>query len=82
MSNWISDTKTAWASATGTTSTGIATLFDWIPNDIGKLGTLVGIVLSVVLICVHVRKLVVEGRRADLENRKLEEEIKRLEENR
>ncbi len=39
-----------------TTGTGLGTILDLIPNDIGKLATLVGIVLSVVLIQNHWRK--------------------------
>lgn len=40
-----------------TTGTGAGTILDWIPNDIGKLATVVGIVLSCVLIWVHVINL-------------------------
>ena len=36
-----------------TTGTGVGTFLDYIPNDIGKLATLVGIVLSIILIRVH-----------------------------
>lgn len=36
-----------------TTGTGAGSALDWIPDDIGKLATLVGIILSVILIAVH-----------------------------
>ena len=39
-----------------TTGTGLGTLLDYIPDDVGKLATLVGIVLSSVLIYTHWRK--------------------------
>ena len=42
------------ATVSGSTmGTGLATALEWIPTDIGKLATLVGIVLSVVLIYSH-----------------------------
>lgn len=49
--------KVASGAAAMTTGTGIGTFLDWIPNDIGKLATLVGIILSVVLIRVHLTNL-------------------------
>ena len=54
------DVKTAAATATATTSTGIGTIFDWIPTDIGKLATLVGIALSTILIYTHLKKYSLE----------------------
>lgn len=36
-----------------TTGTGAGTFLDWIPNDIGKLATVIGIILSIILIRVH-----------------------------
>lgn len=50
-----------------TTGTGIGTFLDWIPNDIGKLATLVGIVLSMVLIYTHWRKGRIEYKKTQLE---------------
>ena len=47
------DPKTAAAVATTTTGTGISTIFDLIPNDIGKLATIVGMALSAILIYSH-----------------------------
>lgn len=42
--------KASGAVATGTTGTGLATILEWIPADIGKVATLIGAVLSLVLI--------------------------------
>ena len=46
--------KTGALIASATTTTGLGTFLDWIPTDIGKLATLVGILLSIVLIYTHV----------------------------
>jgi len=55
-------TATSAATATPTTSSGIATVLQWIPDDIGKLATLVGLVLSAVLIRYHVNKTRIDAR--------------------
>lgn len=36
---------------------GVGMSLDWIPDDIGKLAALVGIVLSLVLICSHLQNV-------------------------
>lgn len=54
----VSNPKVAHAIATGTAGSGIGTMFNLIPDDIGKVATLIGIVLSVVLIFVHTRKAI------------------------
>lgn len=59
--------KVASAVSTITTGTGIGTFLDWIPNDIGKLATLVGICLSMVLIYTHLRKGRIEYKKTQLE---------------
>lgn len=48
------DPKTAAVVATTTTGTGISTIFDLIPGDIGKLATLIGMILSIILIYSHI----------------------------
>ena len=48
--------KIATAVAAVTTGTGASWLW-WVPDDVGKLATLVGVVLSVVLIRVHLMTL-------------------------
>lgn len=52
----MTDTRIAAPIATLTAATGVAEWMKWIPNDIGKLATLVGIILSVVLIISHTTK--------------------------
>ncbi|MAF42841.1 MAG: hypothetical protein CMI54_01550 [Parcubacteria group bacterium] len=76
----LTDTKTAIAVATTTTSTGVGTILDLIPDNIGKLATLVGIILSSVLIFTHLRKGTIEYRKTKLEMKILEEEAKRFKE--
>lgn len=49
------DPKIAVAVASSTVGTGSATVLELIPDNIGKLATLVGIVLSIVLIATHAR---------------------------
>ena len=49
------DPKVAYAVASTTSAAGFGTVLELIPNDIGKLATLVGIVLSIVLIATHAR---------------------------
>ena len=67
MSNLLIDAKVAGATAAATTGTGLATILEMIPNDIGKLATLVGIILSVVLIYTHWRKGRIEYKKIQLE---------------
>lgn len=49
----VTNPKVGQTIAAATTTTGLGTILDWIPDDIGKLATLIGIVLSVVLIRLH-----------------------------
>jgi len=65
------DIKMATASAAMTTGTGTATFLDYIPTDIGKLATLIGIILSSVLIYTHIRKYNLEKK-----SHKLDQQIK------
>jgi len=72
--------KIASAVGTATMGTGMGTIFDVIPNDIGKLATLVGIVLSLVLIYTHLRKGRAEYKKIELEILVLKEkEAERIE---
>lgn len=52
--------------ATGTIGSGVATWLNVIPNEIGKLATLVGIILSITLIIMYIRKMRQEARESDL----------------
>lgn len=49
--------KIAAVVSAATTTTGAGTIFDWIPDDIGKLATVMGLMLSVILIRVHLKML-------------------------
>ncbi len=62
-----SNPKIASVVSTATTGTGVGTFLDLIPNDIGKLATLVGIILSSVLIYTHWRKGRIEYKKTQLE---------------
>lgn len=68
----ITDPKLGYVVGTGTTTSGLGTWLDLIPNEIGKLATLVGICLSLVLIAMHLRKM-----RQDAREGKLREELLR-----
>lgn len=72
--------KVAATVAAVTTSSGAATWFQWIPSDIGKIATLAGILLSLVLIYTHWRKGRAEHRKILMEIDVLaEREAERLE---
>jgi len=66
----VENTKIAVTTASGTAVTGLGSILDLIPDEIGKLASVVGIVLSVVLIYTHWRK-----GRADVEKTRLEVEL-------
>jgi hypothetical protein len=61
------NTRVAGSVAAATTGTGLGTILDLIPENIGKLATLIGIVLSLVLIYTHWRKGRIEYEKTRLE---------------
>ena len=63
----MSDIKVAWITVTGTIGSGLGTILEMIPNEIGKLGTLAGMILSSVLIYTHFRKGRIEYKKTQLE---------------
>ncbi len=67
------------ATTTAITTGGASTfhLFGYIPEDIGKLGVLMGTILSATLIGVHIRHAIIEGKKAALEIKQLRLEIER-----
>ena len=67
------DPKTAALVSVATTGTGISTVLELIPDDIGKLATVIGIILSSVLIYTHYRKGRSEYKKTMLEITILEE---------
>ena len=54
VSEAVTSVKTAGAVAAATITTGLSTWIDLIPDNIGKLASLAGLLLSFVLICVHI----------------------------
>ena len=80
-----SNAKVAGIVASSTMGTGVGTILDLIPDDIGKLATLIGIILSSVLIYTHWRKGRIEYKKTQLEIKILmdkEEERRKSEEER
>ncbi len=78
--NLISDIKIAWVTVMGTIGSGLGTFLEMIPNEIGKLATLLGIVLSSVLIYTHVRNGRLQYEKTQLEILVLKEkEAERIE---
>jgi uncharacterized membrane protein YfcA len=67
VTDLMSDIKIAWVTVMGTIGSGLGTVLEMIPNEIGKLATLVGIVLSSVLIYTHWRKGRIEYQKTQLE---------------
>lgn len=68
----IQSPKLAASVSAMTTTAGAGTVFDYIPDDIGKLATLIGIILSVILIRVHLAAL----KKIQLELKALQEKHK------
>lgn len=72
--------KIAGAVSAVTTGSGVGTILDVIPDDIGKLATLIGIILSLVLIYTHWRRGRIEYEKTRLEIAVLKEkEAERIE---
>lgn len=61
----VTDDRAAGSAAAGTLATSFATMLDIIPANIGNLGVLVGILLSVTLLVIHIRS---EIRKTKLDN--------------
>lgn len=80
MSMNLTDPKLGYVVGTGTTGSGLGTWLDLIPNEIGKLATVVGICLSVVLIVMHLRKMQQDSREGKLREELLREQIKQVRE--
>ena len=81
MMQILSDLRVAWLSAMAAMGSGTATMMEWIPTDIGKLVSLAGGILTVVLIRLHWRNgnAKYEQIIIDRENALLDREKTRLE---
>lgn len=75
MKNLLESVKAAVAVALSTLGTGAAYIIELIPDDIGKVASLSGVVLTCVLIFVHLRKGRVEYEISQLQLRKLRNEL-------
>lgn len=74
----IQDIKIATMVSASTTTLGMGVIFDWIPNDIGKLASLVGVLLSIVLIYFHIRKGRLDNKKSKIELEILEDKKRKL----
>ena len=73
--------KTSVGIAGGTIGTGqAATYLDWIPSDIGKLASLIGCVLSVVLIIYWTQRIRLTSHESKLKMLELEHKLAQAEE--
>ena len=79
MNDLITDVKTAITVVGGTIGSWIATAFELIPSDIGKLVSLVGLCFTLFLWYIHAKKLKrdEEQEKRDKEKHKLEMLIRR-----
>jgi len=77
LTDFLTDIKAAWIVAGTGAGTGTASLLNFIPDDIGKLGTIITGLLGIVLLVSHVMKMVREHRIGKLDlllkKRQLEE---------
>ena len=61
--------------AGGTISTGLGSWLNYIPDDIGKFATLVGIVLSTVMIVMYIKKISQDAKESALREQILQEQL-------
>ena len=52
----IQSPKTALTVSTATTGSGVLTVLEWIPQNIGSVASMVGIILSSVMIFIHLKQ--------------------------
>lgn len=71
----MTNPKAGALTAGGTISTGLGSWLDYIPNDIGKVATLVGIVLSTVMIVMYIRKIAQDAKESALREQILQEQL-------
>lgn len=87
--NASQNVKLAASTSLATATTGTITWLEWIPSDIGKLATLIGIALSTILIYTHIKKAqrdkelhIIEMAKKQLELEQLRARARRNEEGR
>ena len=74
----LTDAKAAIGASAATITTGAAHNLQWIPDDIGKLATLLGIILTSILIISHSYKLYREQRDSKIREER-EQELHNME---
>lgn len=72
------DLKVGAGVSAATIGTGGAKWMQMIPDDIGKIGVLLGSILTIVLIVVHLRKMKHDAQAAELARVKIQLEIDEL----
>lgn len=75
-SNVTNDPIVGHVVATSTIGVSMSNILNLIPNEIGKLGALCGILLSLVLIVVHLRKSAMESKLTDAQLKLTEAQLK------
>jgi len=75
----VSSTKTGATVATATAGTSLGTIFNYIPDDIGKVGVLVGIILSVVICRFHLVNIKKANLEIEIMRRRETDRLKSLE---
>lgn len=78
MTELLQDLRLAWASAVAAMGSGAATAMEWIPEDIGKIVSVAGLILTIVLIRLHWRNGNARYTQVTLENEKTLLEIEAL----
>lgn len=78
MNNFVADPRVGAGVAGGTGLMGMLTRLGITPELLGMIATLVGIILSLVIIAVHVKKMILDGREARFRNEKNRLEIQQL----
>lgn len=78
MNNFVADPRVGAGVAGGTGLMGFLTRIGVTPELLGMIATLVGIILSLVIITVHVKKMILDGREARYRNEKNRLEIQQL----
>ena len=75
LSDALQSPKVAVSVSTVTTGSGIATFLDLIPSNIGNFATVIGIILSLVLIVTHILKSFRDHERHKLEMKALKRAV-------
>lgn len=71
----MTNPKTGALTAGGTISTGVSSWLNLIPDDIGKVATLIGAVLSVVMIVMYIKKIAQDSKESALREQILQEQL-------